>query len=112
MKNNIVFIGAMDTRIQVIEKTIVKSTTGAPIETDVVIATVWAERKTASSSEVLDVKVVAMNVVEYRTHWHPDIAAKNIQNLYIKEYGVEYDVHGFDPEGRKKYLKFKCQRRE
>lgn len=113
MKNeDALYIGEMDRLVQVIKKTVTKSTTGAEEKTDKVLVELWAERKMLSSSEALDGKIVALNVLEYRAHWHPVIAEENIQDLYIKDGVDEYDIHGFDELGRKKHIRFKCQKRE
>jgi len=106
------FIGNMDRRITVLRKATTKTNTGAETKADQEIATVWAERKTASSDKKLDEKVVALNVVLYSIHYHPDIKNENIQDLYVVDDGVEFEIYGFDYIGRKKYVKLKCQLRE
>lgn len=113
MEKDALFIGNMDRRIQVIEKITTKSEdTGAEILTNNLLAEVWAERKTASSDKQLDDKVVALNVVVFGIHYHPDIVSKNIQDLFVIDEGVEYEVYGVEPTGRKKYIKLKTQKRE
>lgn len=112
MEKNALFIGNMDRRIKVIEKTAVKSSTGSETFTDVQLAAVWAERKSANSDKAVDEKVVALNVVMYSIHWHPDVTNKNLQCLHVVDDEIEYEVYGFEYVGRKKYIKLKCQIRE
>ena len=84
------FIGNMDRRITVLRKATTKTNTGAETKADQEIATVWAERKTASSDKKLDEKVVALNVVLYSIHYHPDIKNVNIQHHHQPHTSLEY----------------------
>lgn len=106
------YIGKMDRLIQVIEKIETKSSTGAVSYTDVVIAELWAERKSATSDKDVDDKVVALNVFQYYMHYHPDIAIKMMQELYVLDNGVEYEVYGAEELGREDRIRLKCERRE
>lgn len=106
------YIGKMDRLIQVIEKTETKSTTGAISYTDVIIAEVWAERKSATSDKEIEDKVVALNVFQYYMHYHPVIASKMMQELYVNDNGLEYEVYGVEELGREDRIRLKCERRE
>ncbi len=112
MADDGIYIGKMDHRIQVIKRIKSKGSTGAENYTESELAVVWADKKMASTDKVLDEKVVAMNVVQFTLHWHPNIAGENMQSLYIKEGTTEFEIYGFEEIGRKKYIRFKCQFRE
>lgn len=102
----------MDRRIQIIKKVRTKTDTGSETSVDSPVATVWANRKSASSDKVLDDKVVALNVVTYQFRYHPDVAAENIQDLFVLDQGDQLEIYGREEIGRKDYFKIKCQSRE
>lgn len=107
------YIGKMDRLIQVVEKTEIKSpTTGAVSYNDVIIAEVWAERKSATSDKEVDDKVVALNVFQYYMHYHPTVASKMMQELFVHDNGIEYEVYGAEELGREDRIRLKCERRE
>lgn len=112
MEKDAIYTGNMDVRVTVFKKNKTKTETGSVDHINVDVATVWAERKTESSTKVLDEKVVALNMVSYRMHFHPAIKAEKIQDLFVSDNGLELEVYGVDFVGRKKYMILKCQDRE
>ena len=112
MNDDAIYVGNMDRRISVIKQIRTKDETGADTKTDETIVECWAQKVTASSDKVLDEKVVALNVVVFQCHWHPKIVAENMQALFIREGGGDYEIYGVEEIGRRKYLKLKTQYRE
>ncbi len=107
-----VHIGKMDRRIDVIKRNKTRSSTGAEIFTESILISVWAEKKVLKSEEDIDDKVVTINEYQYMIRYDPDLAAQKIQHLYIRDGIDEFDIYGFDPIGRKQFLKIDCEKRE
>jgi len=109
METEKIKIGQMDHRVEIVQKTRTKSSTGAETETNETICTVWAKRTTASTDKILDDKVVALNVNTYEFRYQPVLKTYDIQDLFLIDDGLEFEIYGFEIIGRNRYYKFKCQ---
>ena len=111
MRNNI-YIGQLDARVSIIERTRTTSTTGEKTVVETLFNTVWARIDDVSGQEEEDGKVIALNVRKYILRYDPDLEIKNITDLYIQDMNDLYNIHSVAYIGRKEYIQLKCSKRE
>ena len=111
MRNN-VYIGQLDARVSIIERTRTTSTTGEKTVVETLFNTVWARIDDVSGQEEEDGKVIALNVRKYILRYDPDLEMKNITDLYIQDMNDLYNIHSVSYIGRKEFIQLKCSKRE
>lgn len=106
-----VYIGELNHKIKIYEKTKVKSTTGENVETDSLLFMIWAKVEDAASSEQEDGKVMLYAQRNYTVRYHQTIIDRGEQ-LVIKESDGDYRIYGVARIGKKDYIKIKTIKRE
>lgn len=110
--NTKTYIGQLDTRIELIETTLITGTSGEQVSTDTTFNTVWSKMEDVSGTEDEDGKILALNVRKYTVRYDPALVAKKITDMFIDDAGDKYNVHSTEYLGRKEYIILKCSKRE
>jgi len=105
------YIGKLDRYVEIVEYSTVKDAYNSNQRTEASIKNVWANVQFKSSTEDFDEKVYSINKPDYIIHFDSGIAAKNLQDLAVKDDGVTYYVTGatLDFGGRNRFILLNCK---
>jgi len=112
MKNDRVYIGKLDTIIELIQFGSGRDATGGVIEQKTILGKLHANRVPGTvGSEENDGKIRWLNVRSYIIR-HIDQVLTNGTNMAIRDADGDFDIHHVAPVGKKHWLLLKCSKRE
>jgi len=105
------FVGQMDRKVQIVEVTKTKTTTGFEPSTDVTVCEPFAFMEEVSGNEVEEGKVIQLVNRTYTVRYRSEIKLK--QNKLVLIDGTQrYEVNNIIEIGRKSHLKLVCRKYE
>lgn len=102
------FIGQMNHRIQLIEKIIGRTSTGAVTSTDNVVATSYAKMNDVSGLEDVEGKVRHLVNRTYVIRYNPVVKEKGTELILVDE-GKKYEIIHIIELGRKQHLEIRVK---
>lgn len=105
------YIGQLDRRIELVQYSIVKSSTGSPEKTETSLGNFWAKLQDLSGNEEVDGRVISLNVRKYVMQYQSQLVQDGVK-FYLKDEDGEYNIHHVAHIGRKEYLELKTSKRE
>lgn len=105
------FIGQMDRKIQVVELSKEKTTTGSEIDTDTTICEPFAFMEEVSGGEVEEGKVIQLVNRKYTVRYRPELVLKQ-NKLLVVDGAYRFEVNNIIEIGRKSHLTLVCRKYE
>lgn len=102
------FIGQFDRVIELKEKTITQSSTGAEETTETVLCSPWAKMNDISGGEDVEGKVRHLVNRTYIIRFNPDVKAKGTALVLVDE-GRKFEIIHIVELGRKQHLEIRVK---
>lgn len=102
------FIGQMDRKIQLVQKTKTQTSTGSEISSEVIISEPFAAMKDLSGSEEVDGKVKHLISRTYTIWFNPIVKEKGTALIVIDE-GRKFEIIHSVELGRRSYLELRVK---
>lgn len=105
---NKTFIGQMDRKIQLVQKTKSQTTTGSEKSTPVIVSEPFAAMQDTSGGEEVEGKVIHLVNRIYTIWYNPVVKEKGTALVLIDE-GRKFEILHIIEKGRKQYLEIRCK---
>jgi SPP1 family predicted phage head-tail adaptor len=102
------FVGQMDRKVQIVELTKTKTSTGEETTADVIVCEPFAYMEEVNGDELEEGKVIALVNRSYTVRYRSEIKAGQ-NKLILIDGGRRFEVNNIVEIGRKSHLKLVCR---